>query len=139
MTSLPLTAWAMGVGAVLLHAASLALGEPPATMATATPTTAASVLVVGIFSTAFAYPVYFGLIGRIGPVRTNLVAYLVPVVAALSGWLLLGASISPATVAGFFIVVAGFALVERVVLREEIQRLRRRLGGADPPASLEDD
>lgn len=124
MASLPLTAWAMGLGAVLLHVASLGFGESPATLATATPATAASVLVVAIFSTAMAYPIYFGLIGRIGPVRTNLVAYLVPVVAALTGWLLLGSSISLGTVVGFFVVVGGFALVERNVLREE---LRRRL------------
>ena len=140
MPSLSLTAWAMGVGAVLLHVASLALGEPLAAAYDPTPATVASILVVAIFSTAFAYPIYFGLIGRVGPVRTNLVAYLVPVVAALSGWLLLGASISPGTVVGFFVVVAGFALVERKVLREELRRLGRRFDRADSsPAVSEDD
>lgn len=48
-----------------------------------------------------AYAIYFALIARIGPVRTNLVAY-----------------------------VAGFALVERRTLRDELARLRRRLVGA---------
>ena len=140
MASLPLTAWAMGVGAVFLHVASLALGEPVAAVFDPTTATVASILVVGVFSTAMAYPIYFGLIGRVGPVRTNLVAYLVPIVAALSGWLLLGSTITLGTVVGFFVVVAGFALVERNVLREELRRLERRYGGPDSSATVcEDD
>jgi drug/metabolite transporter (DMT)-like permease len=140
MASLPLTAWAMGVGAVFLHVASLALGEPVGPAFDPTPATVASILVVAIFSTAMAYPIYFGLIGRVGPVRANLVAYVVPIVAALSGWLLLGSAISLGTVVGFFVVVVGFALVERNVLREELRRLERRLEKSDSAATVcEDD
>ena len=65
--------------------------------------------------------------------RANLVAYVVPVFAALLGWLLLGAGVSLVTVAGFLVVVAGFALVERNTLRREVCRLRRRRL-PDPPS-----
>ncbi len=126
MHSLPLTAWAMALGAVLLHGISLGAGETPASVLGIGPATIASLLVVGIPSTAVAYAIHFGLLERLGPVRANLVAYVVPVFAALLGWLLLGTGISALTVAGFLVVVAGFALVERDTLRREVCRLRRQ-------------
>ncbi len=133
MGSLPLTAWAMVLGAVLLHALSVAAGESPARAVGVGRLTLVSLLAVGIPSTAVAYAINFDLLERIGPVRTNLVAYVVPVVAALAGWALLGTGLSAATVAGFLIVVVGFGLVERQTLRCEVCRLRRwrrRRGGA---------
>jgi len=127
MASISLTAWAMAAGAVLLHVGSLAAGELQPNLLALEPVTVLSLLSVGIPSTAVAYAIYFGLIERIGPVRTNLVAYVVPVFAALSGWLLLGSSISLWTGVGFLVVVAGFGLVERQVVGAEIARFRRRL------------
>lgn len=125
MDSVPLTAWAMAGGAVLLHLSSAVVGEAVPPLAALAPVAVLSILAVAIPSTALAYPIYFGLIGRVGPVRANLVAYTVPVVAALMGWLLLGERISVWTAVGFPIVVAGFALVERTVIREELGRVRR--------------
>jgi drug/metabolite transporter (DMT)-like permease len=124
MGSIPLTAWAMGLGAALLHVWSLVAGE--ATAGTE-PTTALvlAVLVVAIPSTAAAYPIYFTLIRRIGPVRTNLVAYVVPIVAALTGWLLLGEPVTLATAIGFCVVVAGVCLLERHVVAAELARAAR--------------
>jgi drug/metabolite transporter (DMT)-like permease len=132
MASISLTAWAMAAGAVVLHVGSLAAGEVQPDLLALDPVTVASLLSVGIPSTAVAYAIYFGLIGRIGPVRTNLVAYVVPVFAALSGWLLLGSTVSVWTGVGFLVVVAGFALIEREVVGAELGRLHRRLRG--PPA-----
>lgn len=126
MNSVSMTAWAMAIGAVLLHGASLAAGESAGSVADIGLTTVASLLVVGIPSTAVAYTIYFGLIGRVGPVRTNLVAYVVPAFAALMGWLLLGSSVSRWTAIGFLVVVGGFALVERDTIREELVRFRDR-------------
>jgi len=124
--SLPLTAWAMAVGAVLLHAVSVGLGDSQTALLDASPVTVWSVVVVGLPSTAVAYTIYFALIKRLGPVRVNLVAYVVPVFAALTGWLVLGSTVSVWTVVGFVIVVVGFVLVERETLRAELRRLRRR-------------
>lgn len=131
LASVPTTAWAMAVGAGVLHLASLATGEPVVTTATAP--VMGAVLVVGVVSTAFAYPIYFGLIRTIGPVRANLVAYLVPVVAAVTGWLLLGEPVTLATGLGFLVVLAGVALLERDVIVAELGRLRGR-----PPVSADD-
>ena len=126
MDRVPLTAWAMGLGALVLHAVSLAAGESPASVVGIEPVTVASVLVVGIPATAVAYAIHFGLLERVGAVRANLVAYAVPVVAALLGWLVLGAVVSGWTVLGFAVVVAGFGLIERTTLRTELRRLRDR-------------
>lgn len=131
MESVPLTAWAMAVGAVGLHAASLAAGESPGAVLAVGPATVASVLVVAVPSTAVAYAVYFHLIGRIGSVRANLVAYAVPVFAALTGWLVAGTTVSASTVVGFLVIAAGFGLLERETLRETVGRLRgSSTGGA---------
>jgi drug/metabolite transporter (DMT)-like permease len=126
MDGVALTAWAMAVGAVLLHGASLAAGESPTAVLGIDAATVASVLVLGLPSTALAYAIYFGLIARLGPVRANLVAYAVPVFAALTGWVVLGAPVSVPTAVGFLVVVAGFALVERDAVRAELCRVRRR-------------
>ncbi|WP_328765657.1 DMT family transporter [Haloarcula rubra] len=135
MPSVSLTAWAMAGGAGILHTGSLLLGEPQPDLLTLDSVTVLSLLSVGIPSTAVAYAIYFGLIERVGPVRTNLVAYFVPVFAALSGWLLLDSPVSVWTGVGFLVVVAGFVLIERQVVGAELLRLHRRLRG--PPAGRE--
>ncbi len=126
MKTVPLTAWAMAAGAVMLHAVSLAAGEPLASVGGVGPSTVASLLLIAIPGTAVAYAIQFGLLERVGPVRTNLVSYVIPVFAALVGWLLLGAAVSGWTAIGFLVVVAGFAVVERTTLRTELRRLRRK-------------
>jgi drug/metabolite transporter (DMT)-like permease len=137
MESIALTGWGMAVGAVLLHGVSLAAGESQTSVIGISPVTVLSLFVIGIPSTAVAYAIHFGLLARVGPVRANLVAYVVPVFAALTGWVLLGAAISVWTVVGFLVVVAGFAVVERNTLRQEWLRLRGRMGKQDsPPATV---
>lgn len=127
LDSIPLTAWAMALGAVILHGFSLGLDESTSEIVL-TPTIVLAVLVVGIPSTAVAYPAYFALVPRIGPVRTNLVAYVVPVVASITGWILLNEPITPTTAAGFCIIVAGIVLLERRILVAELERAVRVYG-----------
>jgi len=117
----PLTTWAMVLGAALLHGMSVALGESPAGDAVK-PGVVTAVLVVGVLSTALAYPIYFTLTRQIGPVRANLVAYTVPIFAALTGLLLFGTGVTSATVLGFAVVVAGVGVLERHVLSAELRR-----------------
>lgn len=52
----------------------------------------------------------------------NLVSYVAPAVAALTGFLVLGEVIDLPTVAGFVIILAGFGLVKRRAIREELAR-----------------
>ncbi|MFC6861843.1 DMT family transporter [Halomicroarcula sp. GCM10025817] len=136
MDSVPLTAWGMATGAVLLHVASLAVGEAQQSVVSISPVTIVSLVAVAIPSTAVAYAIYFGLIERVGPVRANLVAYVVPVFAALIGWLLLGAIVSLWTAVGFLVVVAGFMLIERDTIRSEYCRLRRHLRDEATPDAV---
>ncbi|RDZ64174.1 EamA family transporter [Haloferax sp. Atlit-12N] len=110
--TLPQTAWAMAAAAVGIHAASLGLGESVAQVAWS-PELVAAILYVGMPATAAAYPVYFALLAEAGPVRGNLVAYAMPVVATVTGWAFLGESVSPATVLGFGVILSGFLLVQR--------------------------
>ncbi len=133
MESIALTGWGMAVGAVVLHGVSLAAGEPQTSVVGIAPVTVLSLFVVGIPSTAVAYAIHFGLLARVGPVRANLVAYVVPFFAALTGWVLLGAAVSVWTAVGFFVVMAGFAIVERNTLRWELSRLRTGMGERDLP------
>jgi drug/metabolite transporter (DMT)-like permease len=55
LDSIPLTAWAMALGAAILHAVSVGLGESAAGTVVTTPVVYA-VLVLGVLSTAVAYP-----------------------------------------------------------------------------------
>lgn len=123
MGTLPLTAWALALAALLIHLTSFGLGEPlPVDV---TPVAIGAVLYVGVFATAGAFPAYFGLIERAGPLTANLTAYAVPIVATIAGALVLGEGISLATVAGFCVIFAGFALIERAPLLGELDRARR--------------
>jgi drug/metabolite transporter (DMT)-like permease len=130
--SIALTGWGMALGAALLHGVSLVAGEPQTSVVGIAPVTVLSLFVIGIPSTAVAYAIHFGLLARVGPVRANLVAYVVPVFAALTGLVLLGTAVSAWTAVGFLVVVAGFVVVERDTLRREVVRLRTDLGGQEP-------
>jgi drug/metabolite transporter (DMT)-like permease len=134
LESIALTGWGMAAGAALLHGVSLTAGEPQSVVGIA-PVTALSLFVIGIPSTAVAYAIYVGLLARVGPVRTNLVAYVVPVFAALTGWVLLGTAISASTAVGFAVVVAGFVVVERDTFGQELVRLRTGQSRQEPPPS----
>lgn len=135
MENIALTGWGMAAGAVVLHVISLAAGEPQSRVVGIAPVTALSLLVIGVPSTAVAYAIHFGLLARVGPVRANLVAYIVPVFAALTGWAVLGATVSAWTAVGFLVVVVGFAVVERETLRREVVRLRARSASGDQTPS----
>jgi drug/metabolite transporter (DMT)-like permease len=120
---LSMTAWALVLAAAVGHTLSLLAGESPADVVYSGRTLAA-VLWVGLPSTALAFPAYYGLIDRAGPVRANLISYSVPVVATVAGALVLGEAVPLRTVLGFLVIVVGFALVERDGLREEVRKAR---------------
>lgn len=102
--------WAMVVGAGILHALSLV--HPGESVATVDPTPSAlgALAYLGVVSTAGGFLAYFTLLERVGATEVSLVSYASPVVATLVGWALLGETITATTVAGFALIVAGFAL-----------------------------
>ncbi len=125
-TDLPietLEAWSMIGGAILMHGLSVGLGEsisglPPVAES-------AALLYLAVVSSAFGFLIYFDLLERLGAIEINLVSYVAPVFAALSGFVFLSEGIDLPTVGGFVIILAGFVLIKRRAVRSE---LRQRLG-----------
>ncbi len=113
------TAWGVPIAAVFVHLLSAHADESIASVVW-TPTAIASIVYLGVFAGGVAYITYFTLIDTTGVIRANLVFYLVPVIAALGGWLLLGESITMVAIVGFFVIFAGFAVIgsEELTYRE---------------------
>jgi drug/metabolite transporter (DMT)-like permease len=82
-----------------------------------------SVLCLGAVGTALAFVIYYKLMQEIGPARASLVSYLAPGVALFYGAALLDEAITPASIAGLALILAGVAIAAR-----------RR---AEPPAPAE--
>lgn len=70
-----------------------------------------SVIWLGILGSGMAYLAYFRLLSRWGATRTSLVAYLLPVVGIVLGFLVLQEPIDVTLLAGTALVIAGVALV----------------------------
>lgn len=73
----------------------------------------AAVLVLGLLSTALAFMVYYRLIALAGAGSAALVSYTSPAVAVLLGAVLLAEPLTPATVVGFALILAGSWLSTR--------------------------
>lgn len=130
--TLAMTAWAMAFAGVVIYGVSVVAGE---TVPVLTVEATLAVVYVGLVATAVAFPAYFALIERVGPIRANLVAYVVPVVATVAGAVVLGESLAARTYVGFLVIAVGFALVEREDLSNLLSAGRARL--RDPPRPTE--
>jgi len=127
-SSIETTAWAMLAGGLLMHLFSVGLGEPQ-TAPVADPMALAALGFLGTFASAAAYSIYFTLLDREGAFQINLVSYVVPVVATVAGWSLLGEAVTGYTVVGFLVIVVGFVLLKRAAIRRELPKLRAALSG----------
>jgi drug/metabolite transporter (DMT)-like permease len=78
-----------------------------------TATAVLAILTLGIAGTGLAYVLNYALLVDEGPTATSLVAYLIPIVAAILGVLVLGDQLPPLAGAGAALVLAGVALVRR--------------------------
>lgn len=116
-------AWSMALGAVVLHAGARVAGET-LSLAGATPAALGSLAFLALAGSAFAYAVYFTLLGRVGAFRVSLVSYLVPVVATVVGVVALAEPFGPGALVGFLLVVGGFVLVQRDPIRRAIAARR---------------
>jgi drug/metabolite transporter (DMT)-like permease len=126
------TAWGLTPAAALCHLLSLGAGESVASV-TWTPAALVALAYVGLLAGGVAYITYFGLVDEAGAIRANLVFYVVPLVATLGGWALLGETVSTFAVAGFLVVFAGFVAIGseslryRALARESTRSLSRRI------------
>ncbi|MCT9097497.1 EamA family transporter [Haloarchaeobius sp. HME9146] len=117
-------AWSMLLGALLMHAVSIAMPSESFALIQWTPRAIASLVYLSIFASALGFLIYFDLLDRLGPVEINMVSYVAPVFAALSGWAVLGDTVDVYTVVGFVIIFAGFAVVKRRALAAEVEDIR---------------
>lgn len=72
-----------------------------------------SVLGLAVLCTGIAFVVFFALISEIGPDRATLITFVNPAVALLLGVALLDEQLTPATLGGFVLVLAGCWLATR--------------------------
>ena len=105
------TAWQMLAGAALLHVAALLFDRPYFVVWDADGVV--SLLYLAIVSSSLGFVLYFTLLERVGPIRTNLVSHVAPVFAALAGWVVLRAEVEPRAFVAFALIVAGFGLVAK--------------------------
>jgi drug/metabolite transporter (DMT)-like permease len=70
-----------------------------------------SIVWLGIFGSGLAYLAYFRLLSRWGATRTSMVAYMLPVVGIVLGFLVRREPIDASLIAGTALVIAGVALV----------------------------
>lgn len=96
--------------AFLVSAALALLFERPWT-ATSGPQTAFAIAWLGLFGSGFAYLSVFYLLPRWGATRTTLVAYVIPIVGIVLGFLVLREPVDARVLAGAALVVGGVALV----------------------------
>ena len=73
----------------------------------------AAIVTLGTVCTAAAFIVFAALIGAVGPVRSTVITYINPAVAALLGVAVLNEPITVPMLAGFGLVLAGSALATR--------------------------
>ncbi len=119
-----LAGWSMGVGALLLHGTSLLAGEVPV-LGQVSSASWLWLVWVALPGTALAYVLFFHLLEEVGAIRSSLVTYIVPVFATLVGWLVFGDLVDAWTVAGFLVVVSGFAVLHWPTLQGLVGRGRR--------------
>lgn len=120
LSMVPLQAWMMAVGAAFLHLTSALLPDESVVSAEYTPETAVALAFLAVGASAIGYLAYFDLQSRVGPIRTSLVNYAVPVVATAGGWALLGEPVTGSTLAGFGVIALGFCLCEWDAVRQKV-------------------
>ena len=119
-------AWSMLIGAGLMHVVSFAMPSESFAAIQWTPTAIGSLVYLAILASAVGFLIYFDLLDRLGPVEINMVSYVAPAFAALSGWLFLREAITPYTVVGFVVIFAGFVVVKHRVIAQEVALLGSR-------------
>jgi drug/metabolite transporter (DMT)-like permease len=73
----------------------------------------ASIVILAVVCTAAGFMVFAALIDEIGPVRSTVITYVNPAVAAVLGVFALHETLTPAMIGGFVLVIVGSALATR--------------------------
>jgi drug/metabolite transporter (DMT)-like permease len=94
----------------------------------------AALVALGAAHTALAFVIFYELIANVGAGRANLVSYLTPPFALAYGASLRGEPITPASLGGLALILAGVALASRRAARRREAPVSRAGSGAPPPA-----
>ncbi len=84
----------------------------PSGLFAASPPVWAAVFALALVSTAFAYILFFGLVGSAGATNASLVTLVVPVSALLLGFLFLGERLEIFEVAGMLLIALGLVTID---------------------------
>ena len=123
MSFLATQAWLMAIGAVVLHVAVLALPGQSFADASWTPVALAALLYLSAVAGIGGFLLYFRLLDEVGPIEMSFIEYVIPLFAALAGWLVLGQPVTLATVGGFGCILMGFITAKWAALRAELRRV----------------
>jgi drug/metabolite transporter (DMT)-like permease len=110
-----LSACQLGAASVLL---AIALGITGVRSLRLDATVVASVLILGLIGTGAAYVLNYQIIASVGATVASTVTYLLPVVAIILGFLVLGEQITLLDLAGIALILAGVALTRNHATRE---------------------
>lgn len=116
------TTWQMLVGALLLHVVAPFADRPYFVIWDTAGIV--SLLYLALASSSLGFVVYFTLLERVGPIRSNLVSHVAPIFAAIAGWVVLGSPFEWRAILAFLLIASGFMLVARPAAA--------RSGGAAP-------
>ena len=111
LPTMPMVTAQLWAGILLLLPAVLLIDQPW-TLAAPSAQAWAALLLLGLFSSAFGYMLFFRLAASAGIANAMLVTFLVPVTALLLGRLVLGEPITPGAVLGAAVIAAGLALLD---------------------------
>lgn len=94
---------ALGLSVLLLTPAAALTA--PSTMPS--PNAIVALIILGVVCSALAFVAFFTLIAEAGPSRASIITYVNPAIAVVLGVTLLGERITPATLAGLLLILAG--------------------------------
>jgi drug/metabolite transporter (DMT)-like permease len=95
-----------------------------------------AVVWLGLLGSGFAYLFFFRLLASWGSTRSSLVAYLLPVVGIVLGFLVLNETIDGRVLAGTVLIVGGVALVNSKFGQRRLFGRRAPVAAADSGSGL---
>jgi drug/metabolite transporter (DMT)-like permease len=123
VSTVVLSACQLGVASVLL---AIALGVTGAPSPRLDATVIVSIVILGLIGTGAAYVLNYQIIASVGATVASTVTYLLPVVAIILGFLVLGEHITLLDLAGIALILAGVALTRNRTVREGASKARTK-------------